>query len=203
MLLSALLIHRLHTCRKLHLNQPSSCSEGLYHFLRHDKTPAAAAACFSRTSHQCKVWPELTCVSVCVSGCPATPCCVTLRWLTAAVCLYNSWSLLCVWLYKHRVGWLPHAELQYWSLRRDPTASLIVLCPFLFHQSIALCVDFYPLTNHSAPLPLLSCQSSGSYCLIWSSFWLEFHILSGKSKTIIKYQELSDTDGYIGVSIIN
>lgn len=120
------------------------------------------------------------CVGVCFCvRCLATPCRVALRWLTAPVQLYNSWSLLCVWLYKHWVGRLPHAELKYWSLRRDPTATLIVLCPFLPCQSIALCVDFYPLTNHSAPLPLLSCQSSGRYCLIWSSVSPKFHIPGG------------------------
>lgn len=165
-------------------------------FLCDKKTPVGAALLFLRTvvplttvksgNSLSLIW-VLTSVCGCwrVCGfcvrCPATPCGVALRWLTAPVRLYNSWSLLCVWLYKHRVGWLPHAELQYWSLRRDPTAALIVFCPFLSCQSIALCVDFYPLTNHSAPLPLLSCQSSGRYCLIWSPFSSEFHIPSGKS----------------------
>ncbi len=127
------------------------------------------------------------CVCECVSvRCPAAPCSVALRWLTAPVRLYNSWSLLCVWLYKHWVGRLSHAELQYWSLRWDPTATLIVLCPFLSCQSIALCVDFYPLTNHSAPLPLLSCQSSGRYRLIWSCISPEFHTTRGKCTIITK-----------------
>lgn len=116
------------------------------------------------------------CARVCVCDwerCLATSCCVTLWWLTAPAWLYNGRSLLSVSLYKHKVGWFPHAELLYWSLMWDLTAALIVLFPFLSCRSIALCVDFYPLTNHSDPLPLLSCQSSRRCCCIWYS-------LSGK-----------------------
>lgn len=123
-------------------------------------------------------WCVRRCLCLCLcERCSATPCGVALRWLTAPVQLYNSWSLLCVWLYKHRVGWLPHAELQYWSLWQDPTAALIVLCPLLSCQSITLCVDFYPLTNHSAPLPLFNCQSSRRYCLFDPHSVLSFTFL--------------------------
>lgn len=169
-------------------------------FLRDKKKITCRKQSVSRncsiSNHSLSLIWALTSLCVCECKhvrCPATPCCVALCWLTAPVRLYNSWSLHCVWLYKHKAGWLPHAELQYWSLERDPTAAVIVLCPFLPCQSIALCVDFYPLTNHSAPSPLLSCQSSGRYRLIWSSFSPESHIPRGTRTTSTKEEELSDT----------
>lgn len=138
-------------------------------------------------------WFECWCLCLCLcERCSATPCSVALHWLTAPVQLYNSWSLLCVWLYKHRVGWLPHAELQYWSLWQDPTATLIVFCPFLSCQSMALCVEFYPLTNHSALLALLNCQSSRRYCLFDPHSVLTFTFQVGRST--ISSSSNTDTD---------
>lgn len=109
------------------------------------------------------------CVFVCLSvytGCLATSCCVALCWLTAPDPLYNRWSLLCVWLYKHRVRWLPHAELQYWSLWRSRshthcplTLSLLPingsLCWFLSIDKSLFSIAFVKLSVKRMVLPYL------------------------------------------------
>lgn len=106
------------------------------------------------------------CVSVCESD---TSCGAALPWLTAPVWLYNSWSLLSVWLYKHKIrcSFRQNSSIDHYS--EIPQPRPLSSIPFLSCQSIALCADFYPLTNHSAPLLLSGCQSRGISLGVWCS----------------------------------
>lgn len=103
-------------------------------------------------THSTQVSPPTgNCVNtVCEFFCMA---CMSLRTLVSApLCsptlidggglMYNRCSLLCVSLYKHRVGQTPQAEL---TVLITTSSLATAYCPrssFLSRQSMALCVDF-------------------------------------------------------------
>lgn len=182
-------------CRKW-LNQPHSFSIEMMNRFLSEKTSVGATVSKSwittvRSGNL--IWAVNVWVSVCVSVFvwdtrppPAvSPCvewqhqcgCTIADLCSVSDCINTEWD----------GSLMQNSSIDHFS--EIPQPHSLSSAPFLSCQSIALCVDFYPLTNHSAPLALLSCQSSRRYCLIWSSSSPEFHILSWKSTISTKQEE--------------